>query len=202
MLGFRAALEHRFEAELRSLGPNSPLPVVAELERLADAPGPSLSRYMVDDGTLRQFVEFVVHRSAYQLKEADPHTWVIPRLSGGPKAAVIHVQMVPGGEAVQNDVHVVERMLKCINAADLDRRSYIVVIGGGAVLDAVGFAAAIAHRGIRLVRIPTTTLAQADSGAFQPTEGTGGRHWAPEPDAAGTPGRAPTATLPRQGGEG
>lgn len=74
------------------------------------------------------------------------------------------IQMVPGGEAVKNDIHLLERMLKCINAADLDRRSYVVVIGGGAVLDAVGFAAAIAHRGIRLIRLPTTTLAQADSG--------------------------------------
>ena len=73
-------------------------------------------------------------------------------------------QIVPGGEAVKNDVHIVERMLKVFHEADLDRRSYVVVIGGGAVLDAVGFAAAIAHRGIRLVRIPTTTLAQADSG--------------------------------------
>lgn len=75
-----------------------------------------------------------------------------------------NIQTVPGGEAVKNDIHILERMLKCINHADLDRRSYVVVIGGGAVLDAVGFAAAIAHRGIRLVRLPTTTLAQADSG--------------------------------------
>lgn len=75
-----------------------------------------------------------------------------------------NVQVVPGGEAVKNDIHLLEMMLKCINAADLDRRSYVVVIGGGAVLDAVGFAAAIAHRGIRLVRLPTTTLSQADSG--------------------------------------
>lgn len=75
-----------------------------------------------------------------------------------------NIQTVPGGEVVKNDVHILERMLKCINHADLDRRSYMVVIGGGAVLDAVGFAAAIAHRGIRLVRLPTTTLAQADSG--------------------------------------
>lgn len=73
-------------------------------------------------------------------------------------------QFVPGGEAVKNDVHILERMLKVMNEADLDRRSYVVVIGGGAVLDAVGFATAIAHRGLRLVRIPTTTLAQADSG--------------------------------------
>lgn len=75
-----------------------------------------------------------------------------------------NIQVLPGGETVKNDIHLLERMLKVFHAANLDRRSYIVVIGGGAVLDAVGFAAAIAHRGIRLVRLPTTTLAQADSG--------------------------------------
>jgi 3-dehydroquinate synthase len=75
-----------------------------------------------------------------------------------------NVQVAPGGEAVKNDIHVLERMLKVFHAANLDRRSYVVVLGGGAVLDAVGFAAAIAHRGLRLVRLPTTTLAQADSG--------------------------------------
>lgn len=74
------------------------------------------------------------------------------------------LQLVPGGESIKNDIHVLERMLKVMHAADLDRRSYVLVVGGGAVLDTVGFAAAIAHRGIRLVRIPTTTLAQADSG--------------------------------------
>lgn len=74
------------------------------------------------------------------------------------------VEVVPGGEAIKNDWRHVERILSAFNGADLDRRSYVVVVGGGAVLDAVGFAAAIAHRGIRLVRLPTTTLAQADSG--------------------------------------
>lgn len=74
------------------------------------------------------------------------------------------VQIVPGGEEIKNDVQGLERMLKVFHAADLDRRSYVVVIGGGAVLDAVGFAAAIAHRGLRLVRLPTSTLSQADSG--------------------------------------
>ena len=88
---------------------------------------------------------------------------LIDRCSGRIQRAG-NVQVVPGGEAIKNDIHILERMLKIFNAADLDRRSYVVVIGGGAVLDAVGFAAAIAHRGIRLVRIPTTTLAQADSG--------------------------------------
>ncbi|MFP6692605.1 MAG: 3-dehydroquinate synthase [Pirellulales bacterium] len=75
-----------------------------------------------------------------------------------------NVQLLPGGEPIKNDIHILERMLKVFNVSDLDRRSYVVAIGGGAVLDAVGFAAAIAHRGIRLVRLPTTTLAQGDSG--------------------------------------
>ena len=75
-----------------------------------------------------------------------------------------NIQLVPGGEEIKNDILVLERMLKVFNAADLDRRSFVVVIGGGAVLDTVGFAAGIAHRGIRLIRLPSTTLAQADSG--------------------------------------
>jgi 3-dehydroquinate synthase len=74
------------------------------------------------------------------------------------------VQLVRGGEDLKNDIHVLERMLKIFNVSNLDRRSYVVVIGGGAVLDAVGFACAIAHRGLRLVRLPTTTLSQDDSG--------------------------------------
>lgn len=72
--------------------------------------------------------------------------------------------LVRGGEDVKNSSAVVERILRQINESNLDRRSYIVAIGGGAMLDAVGYAAAIAHRGIRLVRLPTTTLAQGDSG--------------------------------------
>jgi 3-dehydroquinate synthase len=74
------------------------------------------------------------------------------------------VQVVSGGEAIKNDLQAIVGMLETMNAANLDRRSYVVVIGGGAVLDAVGFAAAIAHRGIRLVRLPSSTLGQGDSG--------------------------------------
>ena len=77
--------------------------------------------------------------------------------------SVSAVQIVPGGEAIKNDIHIQERMLKVFNAANLDRQSYVIVLGGGAVLDAVGFACTIAHRGLRLIRIPTTTLAQTDS---------------------------------------
>lgn len=72
--------------------------------------------------------------------------------------------LVPGGEVIKNNSDSVDQLLGVINAANLDRRSYVIAIGGGAMLDAVGYAAAVAHRGIRLVRLPTTTLAQADSG--------------------------------------
>jgi Iron-containing redox enzyme len=53
---------------------------------------PSLSRYVQTQATREQVLEHVVHRSAYQLKEADPHSWAIPRLTGAPKAALIEVQ--------------------------------------------------------------------------------------------------------------
>ena len=58
----------------------------------AEDDGPSLSRYIAQQATLEQFREFVIHRSAYQLKEADPHTFAIPRIDGAPKAAMVEVQ--------------------------------------------------------------------------------------------------------------
>jgi 3-dehydroquinate synthase len=72
--------------------------------------------------------------------------------------------VVPGGEGVKNDVTHCFRMLERINDVGLDRQSFVTVIGGGAVLDMVSFASAIAHRGVRTVRMPTTVLSQADSG--------------------------------------
>jgi len=71
---------------------------------------------------------------------------------------------VMGGEGVKNDFHQLEKVWSAINSAGLCRHSYIIVVGGGAVLDMVGFAAATAHRGIPLVRLPTTSLSQADGG--------------------------------------
>jgi 3-dehydroquinate synthase len=73
------------------------------------------------------------------------------------------VLVVPGGEAVKNDPRHVDAIHHTINEAGLCRHSYVVAIGGGAVLDAAGYAAATAHRGIRLIRVPTTVLAQDDS---------------------------------------
>lgn len=72
--------------------------------------------------------------------------------------------VLPGGEACKNDFRLVEQCWRAINEAALDRHSYVFVIGGGAVLDLVCFAASTAHRGIRHVRFPTTTLSQGDGG--------------------------------------
>lgn len=71
---------------------------------------------------------------------------------------------VPGGERIKNDLFHVEWMMGLVYDHRLDRHSYILAVGGGAMLDAVGLVAATSHRGIRLVRVPTTVLAQNDSG--------------------------------------
>ncbi|MBD2091339.1 3-dehydroquinate synthase [Microcoleus sp. FACHB-1515] len=72
--------------------------------------------------------------------------------------------VVPGGEAAKNNSLLIEQLHRTMDAIGLCRHSYVVAIGGGAVLDMAGYAAATAHRGIRLIRVPTTVLAQNDSG--------------------------------------
>lgn len=72
--------------------------------------------------------------------------------------------VIPGGEACKNDFALVEKCWAAIHDSGLDRHSYVFVIGGGAVQDLVCFAASTAHRGIRHVRFPTTTLSQGDGG--------------------------------------
>lgn len=72
--------------------------------------------------------------------------------------------IITGGEACKNGMAEVQKIQSLINTYHLCRHSFVMVIGGGAVLDATGFAAATAHRGLRLLRLPTTTLAQNDAG--------------------------------------
>jgi 3-dehydroquinate synthase len=72
--------------------------------------------------------------------------------------------VLPGGEPCKNDWSLVERIWKAIEFFGICRHSYVIAVGGGAFLDLAGFAAATAHRGIRLVRMPTTTLSQGDGG--------------------------------------
>jgi len=72
--------------------------------------------------------------------------------------------VLPGGERCKTSPAVIETLIENIRQHHLCRQSFMLVIGGGAVLDAAGYAAAIAHRGLRLIRMPTTVLAQNDAG--------------------------------------
>ena len=71
---------------------------------------------------------------------------------------------VPGGEKIKFELHHVEEMQRKLFEHRIDRHSYVIAVGGGAVLDAVGLVAATTHRGVRHIRVPTTVLSQNDSG--------------------------------------
>jgi 3-dehydroquinate synthase len=73
------------------------------------------------------------------------------------------VLVVPGGESIKNDPSAVTRLLQAIHDAALCRHSYVAAVGGGAVLDVAGYAASTVHRGVRLIRLPSTVLSQDDS---------------------------------------
>jgi hypothetical protein len=127
LLAFRAGLERRFDAELRELvGAPGPPPAPSEIdvalrELAADDDAPSLSKHIERRATLDEVAEFVVHRSAYQLKEADPHSWAIPRLSGAPKAALVEIQADEYGGGRAADMHA-ELFARAMAAIGLDAR--------------------------------------------------------------------------------
>lgn len=72
--------------------------------------------------------------------------------------------IIPGGEIAKNDSSFLQKIIDAVNIHRIDRHSYLAAIGGGALLDLAGYAAAISHRGIKHIRIPTTILSQNDSG--------------------------------------
>ena len=73
-------------------------------------------------------------------------------------------RIVPGGEVIKNDISLVEGFMRLMLETHMDRQSFIIIVGGGAVMDAVGLAAALVHRGLRQIRVPTTVLGQNDAG--------------------------------------
>jgi hypothetical protein len=110
VLMFRAALEREFEAALRALVGDAPehQHVGEQLQRLVrEDQGPPLSRYIETQASREEVIEHVVHRSAYQLKEADPHSWAIPRLHGRPKAALVEIQSDEYGAGDSERMHSV-----------------------------------------------------------------------------------------------
>jgi hypothetical protein len=135
LLAVRRELEAAFLDEILALAPRAPAAphdVDLALREIAEADdGRSLSRHLERDGTLEQVLEFVVHRSAYQLKEADPHSWVLPRLSGPPKAALVEVQTDEYGGGRADRMHAA-LFAQAMTELGLDARygAYLDVIPG------------------------------------------------------------------------
>lgn len=116
----RRSLETRFEAELRDAIGDLPADASRYLSAVASASsGPSLSAQVERDGTLAQVREFAVHRSAYQLKEADPHSWGFPRLAGRAKAAFATIQHDEYGQGQPGGAHA-ELFARTLTALGLD----------------------------------------------------------------------------------
>jgi 3-dehydroquinate synthase len=115
------------------------------------------------DGLLRRVLVFMdegVARAWPELIERIP-----ARLAPIPGITMMgEVAVVPGGEPAKEGLAVVERVAQAAARHGLDRQSYIMAIGGGAMLDAVGLGATLVHRGVRFVRLPSTVLAQNDAG--------------------------------------
>jgi 3-dehydroquinate synthase len=107
---------------------------------------------VVDAGVVAAWPSLCADLAAYAHRHADQMS-----LAAEPIVA-------PGGEAAKNDPAIVAALHARFEELGMDRHSFVLLIGGGAVLDMGGYAAATAHRGLRVVRVPTTTLAQDDSG--------------------------------------
>jgi 3-dehydroquinate synthase len=106
----------------------------------------------IDDGLLGALPDLLARIETYAARHA-------PRLQ-----LLEPPRPVQGGERIKRELTHIEAIQDAIHRLGVDRHSFVIAIGGGAVLDAVGLAAATAHRGVRHVRIPTTVLSQNDSG--------------------------------------
>lgn len=107
--------------------------------------------FVIDGGLLRHHPALLSSIEAYCRKNRE-----IMELAGRPL-------VVEGGEDVKNRPSCMVRIHGAVNDRCIDRHSYVVAVGGGAVIDMAGYAAATAHRGVRLIRVPTTVLSQNDS---------------------------------------
>lgn len=113
LLAFRGRLERFFEQGLeQAVGTWKDAPPVDHtrmdllLREVGDAvDAPSVSKHIAREGTREELEELLVHRTAFQLKEADPHTWAIPRLEGGPKGAMVEIQADEYGGGRPDRIH-------------------------------------------------------------------------------------------------
>jgi hypothetical protein len=136
LLALRGLLEQTFERALADAVPLGEDPAADEpvdefLREIADRDGVSLSSFIQRQASIDQVREFLVHRSAYQLKEADPHSWAIPRLSGAPKAALIEIQADEYGGGRPEWIHA-ELFARSMRSVGLDSTygAYLDLIPG------------------------------------------------------------------------
>lgn len=129
LLRVRAELEAPFEAAIRALVPvpDTPATTAAEVaealfELTSADSGPSVSTFIAKKATDEQLHEFLIHRSIYHLKEADPHSWALPRLSGRPKSALIEIQADEYGGGRPGHIHS-ELFASMMRALGLDDAS-------------------------------------------------------------------------------
>lgn len=128
-------------------------PLLAQVLRRPSPGRPARALVYLDQGTVAHCADlprrihawFGLHESAGVQLAAPPFT-------------------VPGGEEIKSDATIIDRVGSDCAEAGLCRHSYVIIVGGGAVLDAVGLGASLVHRGLRQVRLPTTVLAQCDAG--------------------------------------
>jgi hypothetical protein len=123
LLAVRAHLEDSFESELVKIVPRRTMleePIDRALRRLLDeTSGPSVSNHLLKRGTVEEYRGFLAQRSVYHLKEADPHTWAIPRLSLRPKAALVEIQADEYGGGDPGRMHA-GMFARAMRALDLD----------------------------------------------------------------------------------
>jgi hypothetical protein len=122
LLRLRSLLERIFESQLRAALPADGVAdgdVAGVLWDMTRGDGLSLSGWLGDHGARRHAKELAVHRSGYQLKEADPHTWAIPRLTGRAKAAMVKIQADEYGGGVAAEMHA-SLFAEAMRSLDLD----------------------------------------------------------------------------------
>ena len=122
----------------------------ADLIKKYNPKNPVKILFVIDDGVSKNNPDLITNIKAYceNYKE---------------NINLTNTLIIPGGESIKGSYTHVENILQAINDNRICRHSFVIAIGGGAVIDMVGYAAATAHRGVKLIRIPTTVLAQNDA---------------------------------------
>jgi 3-dehydroquinate synthase len=134
-------------------------------EKLFETTNPVFRDYLVSQQTdNRKKLLFVLDQGVVDQHPGLPRQ-IINYLSELSSFSLVeNMLFVAGGEQSKNDQHTFDKITAAVHQYGIDRHSYIIAVGGGALLDIAGYAAAVSHRGIRHIRIPTTVLSQNDSG--------------------------------------